>query len=630
MDILELKPNPKPEPESKLEPGLKEIQAKLKYLIQRELEETLEIDSKAIYYIESDLRHQNSIRQEGLQSSRSTLLVEKISGTEFKTVCFQPRLIRNYRDEAITTQELRSEPIQENDAPLIFKEFEEELRERILNTASFPNSVHGLVRIKNENESNTTGTGILIGTNLVLTAAHNIYDSRGTKKKFDQIEFIPGINDQIMPFGKFQVIETYVPDEYLRTWKDDDYGLLVLDGNPGLQAGYFGLHVAESQNLVGNELNVVGYPGYVRSKDERNKLKQLSGKGRHQLWGMKGNGGSWFFDINEGESLINYNILTTPGQSGSGVFYHSVENNKYYVIGIHVRGGYGKDCYNTATWITKERFDKIVEWVILSRRNLIDEEKSLLDYKVKGDKIKKLDLEHLLMGDLGLELIVENAFPNIEKLNLTNNVIARLGAKLLTERTNWKKLTVLNLSRNKIGTEGAAILSKNTSWIDLASLDLSWNKIGANGAAALSRNTSWVNLTSLDLSWNRFGAKGAAALSQNISWINLISLNLSDDNIRAEGAADMSKNTSWVSLTSLDLSYNNIGAGGVAALSRNTSWINLTNLDLSKNKICRVGAVALSKNISWIKLTNLDLSFNEINSEGAAALSKNTSWKISF
>ena len=78
-----------------------------------------------------------------------------------------------------------------------------------------------------------TGTGILIGSDLVLTAAHNVYDYDGTKEKYANIVFIPGINEEAIPLGKFNVIESYVPDKYLETWKQEDYALLVVDGNPG-------------------------------------------------------------------------------------------------------------------------------------------------------------------------------------------------------------------------------------------------------------------------------------------------------------------------------------------------------------------------------------------------------------
>jgi hypothetical protein len=50
----------------------------------------------------------------------------------------------------------------------------------------------------------------------------------------------------------------------------EDYALLVLDGTPGAQTGYFGLHVAEKELLKEMKpyLNVIGYPGYVRIKDD--------------------------------------------------------------------------------------------------------------------------------------------------------------------------------------------------------------------------------------------------------------------------------------------------------------------------------------------------------------------------
>ncbi len=71
-----------------------------------------------------------------------------------------------------------------------------------------------------------------------------------------------------MAFGVLDIVEPYVPDEYLKTWTQEDYALLVLNGTPGVQAGYFGLYIAEKEFLkkIKLDLNLIGYSEYVRTK----------------------------------------------------------------------------------------------------------------------------------------------------------------------------------------------------------------------------------------------------------------------------------------------------------------------------------------------------------------------------
>ena len=81
----------------------------------------------------------------------------------------------------------------------------------------------------------------------------------------------------------------------------------------------------------------------------------------------------WFFEDGEnGEFLINYgDILTSRGQSGCGVFYRAEGINEYYVIGVHALGRAREDTYNSATWITRERFNQIRKWIDQSRMGLV-------------------------------------------------------------------------------------------------------------------------------------------------------------------------------------------------------------------------------------------------------------------
>ena len=207
--------------------------------------------------------------------------------------------------------------------------------------------------------------------------------------------------------------KSYVPDEFSGTREKEDYALLVLDGIPGNQAGYFGLHSAEKQEFIGKELWIIGYPGHVRTQDKTNQLQMLSTQGRHQLWGMKTK--SWYFYAGEDDEFhIGYDILTTPGQSGSGVFYQKEGTDEYYVIGVHIFGRTDKDSYNSATWLTKKRCRQITEWVGQSRRNLVS----------RYGEIESLHLSNHYFGDAGIEALTEFSLPKLRILNLSSSSIS--------------------------------------------------------------------------------------------------------------------------------------------------------------------------------------------------------------
>lgn len=589
-------------------------QWKLKELIKKEEEEETKNQANPLIILSSDQRTPEDLKI--ISEEKSRLVVAVQSDKQIKTLCFQPYPGNFNRNQGLKPSHFKSKPFREDEG-IHLQKFEKEILSHLNQTSSFPNSVHGIVRADLGNGNYKTGTGILIGVDLVLTAAHNIYDYQGTREKYSKIEFIPGINEQEMPFGIFNVIEAFVPDEYLKTWKEDDYGLLVLDETAGTLAGYFGLHAADKELLKGKELNVFGYPACLYRKDARDVVETLSGEGRHQLWGMREK--NWSFEAGgSGDFFIKYgDIHTSAGQDGGGVFYQVKGTNEYYVIGIH---GCGDD---SATWITKKRLNQIEKWVSQARKNYLSRQ-TVEEGKIN---IKKLNLNECALGDTGIEGLPEYAIPNIELLKLNENGITGVGAKTLSEKTNWSKLAALLLWKNSIGDDGATALSQNVPWTNLTILNLSENGIGAKGAIALSKNTSWTRLSVLDLSINDIGAKGATALSKNNTWINLATLDLSRNNIGAEGATGLSKNTSWAHLSTLNLSSNNIGAEGAAGLSKNTSWKNLTTLDLSASGLGDGGATALSKNNLWVNLTTLNLSVNEIGERGATGLSSNSSWR---
>jgi V8-like Glu-specific endopeptidase len=58
-----------------------------------------------------------------------------------------------------------------------------------------------------------TATGFLIGSDLVLTVAHNIY-SRSNKKRFDNLLFYPGVSGDLANLTPLKVVDVRYPREY--------------------------------------------------------------------------------------------------------------------------------------------------------------------------------------------------------------------------------------------------------------------------------------------------------------------------------------------------------------------------------------------------------------------------------
>jgi len=523
-----------------------------------------------------------------------------------------------------------------------------DLRKQVLRTDEWPHSVHGVVSMSFPKEKLPCwGTGTLIGPNIVLTAGHNLYDfKKKVYAKLKSLQFLPGMNGQLLPFGFTTVKKYFVSPDYIKEGRED-YGILILKESIGDMTGYFGLACLKSEEIKKKKINITGYPG--------DKVKQKPKM--FEMWGMEGS----VSDIDTVQGHIHYMIDTYGGQSGSGIWYK--EGNDFIVCGVHVLGC---GIVNKGTLLTRRNYQQIHSWI---NQATLKEELSLvicdgtilwdLEYlsfltkfslaklttllfrgwrmnerhtKVLAQNtswinLKVLDLAKSNIGEEGARELAQNtSWINLSELNLSWNHIGAEGAKALSLNTSWTNLSKLNLEFNSIWTEGAKALALNTSWVKLLELDLSRNTIHAEGAKALAQNTFWINLSKLNLSHNIIEAEGTQALAQNISWINLSELDLKGSCIGEEGAKALAKNTSWINLSELDLSGNCIVAEGAKALAKNTSWINLSKLNLSGNYIAAEGAKALAQNISWINLSKLNLCNNKIGAEGAQALAQNISW----
>ena len=533
--------------------------------------------------------------------------------------------------------ELEAVPIdEESSTQQDYQQFD--MRESFSGTQNYPSSVHGVVKVSRGGK-NYWASGILIASDIVLTAAHNIYHhSEGTAKKFDNIQFIPAMNGKQAPFGVIDVVESYVPQEFLDNKETEDYGILVLSKPVGNQTGYFGLHVAPHVLFKHKELSIVGYPA-----------DKVSGKpGSYEQWSTRVK--TWWSEDderNQGKGLLQYKDLCTPGQDGAGIYYYDNDNNEYCVIGVHTRNLISDaEIQTRAVQITKDRFRQIQQWTLTARCKQIAAKK----LKMNGSEINLL---YKNFGDEGIQVLLEHGMPNVKKLNLSSNrvtdrssdslkslnsfndleeltlagnLLSTHAGSVLAQNTSWRNLKVLSLGSNKLGNNGVCALAKNTSWHALENLALFNNQIGDVGATELASNNTWKKLTVLSLHTNQIGDIGARAIAANTSWANLQKLYLDSNNIGDDGALAIGENRTWANLQSLFLSTNQIGENGAIAIGKSTIWINLESLYLNHNKIGNEGAKSIGENKTWKKLKMFSLGSNMIGKDGATAIENNTTW----
>jgi len=458
--------------------------------------------------------------------------------------------------QKIIRMTLNAQPVREENEALVNAS---DGRTQVLNPAKWPWSVHGLVSLKFDKIA-CWGTGVLIGPNIVLTAGHNLYHhNRRVFADLKSLQFLPGMNGQVVPFGAIEVQQYFVSPNFIKEEKED-YGILILKEPIGEQTGYFGLACLEPEEIKSKTINVTGYP----------VDKVASKPNTYEMWRMEGTA----CHVDQDRDLISYLIDTGVGQNGSGVWYQ--EGEDYYVCGVHVLGTH---FVNKATLLTRSVYKQIYQWM---------HEGSNDRWLLSFDSIKKLEFQDFQIDTECLSLLAQYNLENLATLNLFSKKIGPEGARVLAQNTNWMNLSWLQLERNNLGLEGAKYLAQNTSYLNLSKLDLQNNNIGSEGAKALAQNTSWTNLIWLRLQNNQIGPEGAKALAQNTSWIKLKCLNLASNCLGVEGAKALSQNASWANLLSLDLQGNEIDSEEEKEMVQelciqNSCWVNLICVNLDEN-----------------------------------------------
>lgn len=156
-----------------------------------------------------------------------------------------------------------------------------------------------------------------------------------------------------------------------------------------------------------------------------------------------------------------------------------------------------------------------------------------------AQKIIALKLPRNTLGDAGISFLFESddRLCHLQKLDLSSNLITKVGAEKIAEATKLTKLRVLDLCSNKLKDEGFSFLILSRNFPALIDLRLDTNEIEEAGAQALTHNCN-LELRKLTIRSNSFKMKGCQYV-QIYAFRDLQELNMSRNGIMNEGVAKL-------------------------------------------------------------------------------------------
>ena len=171
---------------------------------------------------------------------------------------------------------------------------------------------------KDGTKSSYRGTGFVAGNSMVVTCGHNIYSHDVNRKGWaNSVTIILQKNGDIEPWTTSKRKLRSNSGWTQKGQKESDWGIIETEQNLADYVGY-GVIASPSTNIVGETVEIPGYPKAV--KNETNS---------HKMWTDTGT-----VSRQDSTGRVYYDIDTSGGNSGSGVFI-----NGSTAVAVHAYGG---------------------------------------------------------------------------------------------------------------------------------------------------------------------------------------------------------------------------------------------------------------------------------------------------
>ncbi len=354
---------------------------------------------------------------------------------------------------------------------------------KVENINKYPENCIGQIEcIKNGKQFKSTGC--LIGENLVLTLASNIYDIK-TNSFSTEIIYKHSNGKKYEPI-KNNVTKIFGNNHLSR----DNWATLIF--NEEISKSFLGVEFIEIETLPSIDIHIYGYNlnnelyyGYTNAETQD-------------------------------DNVITYKIPLKEGESGSPLI-QKIED-KYYVFGLNLSCNEND---NKGNIFEKDIIDKIY-YIKEKKRKFIDE-----------SKVFVLDLSNQNLFSNDIEYFNCYNFINIQELNLSQNHIGVQGMYNL-KNARLQSLKKLNLDLNELGDKGISYIFQ-CNFTTLTELTLSNNNISYIGINDLCKCDFKHTLIKLDLSENiKIGDKGIENLV-NTLWDKLYDLIIIKINLTNNG-----------------------------------------------------------------------------------------------
>ncbi|MHC4470689.1 MAG: trypsin-like serine peptidase [Planctomycetota bacterium] len=189
----------------------------------------------------------------------------------------------------------------------------------------------------------STGSAVLVGRRLALTAGHIVYSSdKGGYAK--SVKVVPAYDNGSAPYGEHYGTRFYTLNNWINTGQTQyDFGAIELSSDVGSSTGWLGF---SSRTIHPNStgLNMAGYPGDLEN-----------GEGMYWAYGVA-------TTVTDRQLFYRGTLDAWFGNSGSGIWVYDESDESRFVVGIHVAHA-SDGSANTGTRINNSLFNLVKSWV---------------------------------------------------------------------------------------------------------------------------------------------------------------------------------------------------------------------------------------------------------------------------